>query len=170
MSASQLSIFVLIVAAFALGWWGRGRRRPPLAPPEGADSLDQTLGLTLTAFQAALSLWQAQDQGRPSSAALAAQSVAVFGRRRAALAAVPPTVAATADERAAYDRAQRAADRLADGLAAFADGSALDLDRERALISAERALSTARLELRTASPSVTSPFRADQRALRDTAG
>ncbi len=157
MSASQLIIFVLIVAAFALGWWGRGRRQSPAAPHDGADSLDQTVGFTLTAFQAALSLWQAQGQGRTSSAALASQSVAVFDRRRAALAAAPLSAGATPEERAAYDRAQRAADRLADGLAAFAHGSALDLARERALISAERALSTARLELRAISSNGSRP-------------
>lgn len=160
MSASQLIIFLLIVAAFALGWWGRGRRRPAPAPHDRADGLDQTLGFTLTAFQAALSLWQAQAHGRRSSPALATQSVTVFQRRRAALAAAPLPAGAPPEERAAYDRAQRAADRLADGLAPFADGSALDLDRERALISAERALSTARLELRAASPNGSGP--ADQ--------
>lgn len=157
MSASQLIIFVLIVAAFALGWWGRGRRKPPAKPHDGADSLDQTLGFTLTAFQAALSLWQAQGQGRAPSSALATQSVGVFERRRAALAAAPLPVGGTSEERAAYDRAQRAADRLADGLAAFAQRSALDLDRERALISAERALSTARLELRAGSSNGAGP-------------
>ena len=160
MSASQLIIFLLIVAAFALGWWGRGRRTSPPAPADGGDTLDQTLGFTLTAFQAALSLWQAQGDGGPSSSeALAAQSVAVFQRRRAALATASLPSAAGPEARAAYDRAQRAADRLTDGLSGFADGSALNLDRERGLISAERALGVARMELRAASSNGSSGVR-----------
>jgi hypothetical protein len=150
-SASQLIIFLLIVAAFALGWWGRGRRTPPPGQHDSGDSLDQTLGFTLTAFQAALSLWQTQGDGGPSSPALAAQSVGEFQRRRAGLAVAPVPSDAGPEARAAYDRAQRAADRLADGLSGFADGSALNLDRERGLISAERALGAARMELRAAS-------------------
>jgi hypothetical protein len=50
----------------------------------------------------------------------------------------------------AYERAQRAADRLGAGLAPFADGFPLDVERERSLVSAERALTAARLELRSA--------------------
>jgi hypothetical protein len=156
-SASQLIIFVLIVAAFALGWWGRGQRAAPSLGRQGGDSLDQAVGFTLTAFQAALGLWQAQGRGGPSSDSLAAQSVAVFKRRRAALAAATLPADARPEARTAYDRAQRAADRLADGLSGFAAGSALDRDRERTLISAERALTTARLELRAATSNGSRP-------------
>jgi hypothetical protein len=156
-SASQLIIFLLIVAAFALGWWGRGRRTPPPAPHDRGDNLDQTLGFTLTAFQATLSLWQAQGDGGPSSETLAAQSVAAFQRSRAALARASLPSDAGPDARAAYERAQRAADRLTDGLLRFADGSALDRDRERGLISAERALGAARMELRAANSNGSGP-------------
>jgi hypothetical protein len=152
-SGSQLVIVVLILAAFALGWWGRGRR--VAAPPPGPtdDRVDQALRFTLIAYQAALSLWQARgpDGASPPSPALARQSVYVFERRRLALAAVALGPEATPETAAAHARALRAAARLGDGLSAFADGAPLDLQRERALVSAERALISARLELRAAS-------------------
>jgi hypothetical protein len=152
-SASQLVIIVLILAAFSLGWWGRGRRvaTRPATPADG--ELDQAVRFTLTAYQAALSLWQARgpDDASPASAALARQSIDVFERRRLALAAVALSPEATPETAAAYARALRAATRLCEGLSRFADGAPLDLESERALVSAERALISARLELRAAS-------------------
>jgi hypothetical protein len=148
-SGAELITLLLILAAFALGWWGRGRRsRPPPASDPAADELDQTLRFALTAFQAALSLWQAQDQGQPTHSLLAAQSVAEFRRRRAALAAAALPAQTTPEALRAYEQAQRAADRLAAGLTAFADGLPLDVQRERTLVSAERSLTAARTELR----------------------
>jgi hypothetical protein len=152
-SASQLVIVALILAAFALGWWGRGRRvtTPPPGPADG--EFDQALRSTLVAYQAALSLWQARGpDGAPrSSPTLARQSVDVFERRRLALAAVALGPEAPPESAAAHARALRAAARLGDGLSAFADGAPLDLERERALVSAERALISARLELHATS-------------------
>jgi hypothetical protein len=147
-SASQVILVLLIVAAFALGWWGRGRRAA--SPPSRPDDLDldRALLMTLTAFQAALSLWQARGSGDSPSLNLARQSVDAFERRRLALAALALGPDALPEATGAYARAQRAAGRLADGLAPFADGARLDLQTERALVSAERTLVAARLELR----------------------
>jgi predicted lipid-binding transport protein (Tim44 family) len=147
-----LVIVLLILAAFALGWWGRGRRiaAQPASPVDG--ELDQALQVTLIAYQAALSLWQARapDGSAPSSPALARQSVDVFERRRLALAAIALGPEASPEAAAAHARALGAASRLGDGLAAFADGAPLDRESERALASAERALISARLELQAA--------------------
>jgi hypothetical protein len=152
-----LAIVLLIVAAFALGWWGRGHRttKPPAGPPRA--DLDQAVRHTLIAFQAALSLWQAQGSTGASSPQLARQSVAAFEHRRTALAAATLEPGAAPEAQAALTRAQRAAGRLADGLAGFADGAPLEVGRERALISAERALTAARIELGAASANGSEP-------------
>ncbi len=179
MSASQVTVIVLIVAAFALGWWGHGWRQgarstsladapepehaprePEHAPREpgppeprrpAAAELDAALQSTITAFQAALGVWQAQGRESASSTPLAGPALAAFERQRAALAAVALDPGAGPGAQASLQRARRAADRLSHRLGPLAAGEPLDLERERALIAAERALTAARLALVAAS-------------------
>jgi hypothetical protein len=176
MSASQVTVIVLIAAAFALGWWGHGWRLgprstraveaddPSAAPPGPspgtpaapvpsmpATELDAVLQSLMTAFQAALGVWQARSPQSSSSATLAGHAVGAFERQRAALAALSLDPGASPGTQAALDRARRAADRLSEGLAPLAAGESLALERERALIGAERALGAARYALLAAS-------------------
>jgi hypothetical protein len=161
MSASQVTVIALILAAFALGWWGHGWRQgarskraddpgePAATVPflSGEAASDAVLRAVLTAFQAALGIWQVQGPSASSPTPLARQALAAFRRERAALAALDLDDAAPPGAAAALQRARRAADRLAEGLAPLAAGEPLERERERALVGAERTLIAARHEL-----------------------
>ena len=173
MSASQVTVIVLIVAAFALGWWGHGWRQgarstslADAAEPEpatvepghpepprlaGTAELDATLQSTITAFQATLGCGRPSAPRPPWPARRSLRSSVTgrpCGRGGAGLDS-----GASPDARAALDSARRAADRLSEGLAPLAAGEPLDLARERSLLGAERALTAARHALLAASAS-----------------
>jgi hypothetical protein len=155
MSASQVTVIGLIAAAFALGWWGHGWRQGARSTsrPDAAE-LDAALRSTITAFQAALGVWQAQRASPTSPTPLAGQALAAFERDRAALEALALDSGASPDARAALERARRAAGRLSEGLAPLAAGEPLELGCERSLLGAERALTAARHALLAASVSL----------------
>jgi hypothetical protein len=170
MSGSQVVLVIVVVAAFALGWWGHGWRQrdrstaeagravgdpppptielaPPTPDPPPLPELDAALRDLLTAFQAALVLWQAQGTRSHAPTPATAQAMTAFRRHRSDLAALDLGSDASPASRPPLRRALRAADRLAEGLAPLASGVPLEREHERALIGAERALSAARYEL-----------------------
>jgi hypothetical protein len=153
MSGSQVTVIVLIVVAFALGWWGHGWRQGARSKgARGPGELDAALRAVLTAFQAALSVWQAEWPPADAPSPLAGHALAAFQRERAALAALELDHDARPEVAAALQRARRATDRLAAGLAPLAAGEPLGRERERTLVGAERALIAARYQLLTSRP------------------
>jgi hypothetical protein len=138
-TASQIVLAALVVAAFALGWVGRGRRERPAKRTDALIALDDALGEALTAFQATLGLWQLE---RERISPLGERALASFSRQHAAVRRLARSIEQPA--RPEIGRAIAALDAMAAGLVAYAGGSALGGDRERSLMRAERSLTGAR--------------------------
>ena len=146
MSASQIVLIILVVIAFGVGWFARGRREGDGATGARIRALDAALRSVLTSFQAVLGLWQG---GEPATSPLArraqesfeercAAAVELMGRDESHLASA--SIPALRSARAELER-------LALELGAYASSAELDRPRERAVVSAERRLAFARSAL-----------------------
>ena len=144
MSATQLILIALIVLAFGFGWLARGRRERANRDAGSEAALaefDRALGAALTAFQAALGLWQLEgDQISP----LGRQALATFERRRVEAWSQRNHSARPAALEAAAADAIAAIDSMAVALAPYGDGRSLQAEQHQRVTRAERSLATAR--------------------------
>lgn len=159
MSLTQVILIVLVVAAFALGWWTRGRRTPgdqasrdrPTSETEtalAASRLDALLAEALTALQAALALWQVEGDGpSPGRFGFTRRAILAFEQAGAKVRNVELPAQSGDDIGPAHRRAVRAVDLLSEELSAHRPGEPLEIERERKLAAAERMLVSARLGL-----------------------
>ena len=140
MSATQVVLLALVVVAFALGWLARSRRerafKSHASHPRRILELDQTLGAALTAFQAALGLWQLEGD---DISALGRQALATFEHQRGAARSVAEK---NADLGPAVTGAIAALDALV--LDPYRQGTTLSEEYLRRLLRRERALTAAR--------------------------
>jgi hypothetical protein len=144
-SATQVVLLVLVVLAFVLGWVARGRREAsdPLRGRDAAQAaeIDAALGASLTAFQAALAVWQ-QEGG--SISPLGRRALATFDQSRAVAEGLCTDALGPPEGQAALARARASLDLLASGVADYEQGAPLHAERSLALLRAERALMAAR--------------------------
>lgn len=144
MSATQAVLLVLVLLAFVLGWVARGRREASDRVGERrarqVAALDASLGAALTAFQAALAMWQLDAS---AISPLGRRALATFEQSRAAVVSVSSEPHED-DVRTPIEQALAALTLLAAGLREYGEGVELDTDRSRALIRAERRLTAAR--------------------------
>jgi hypothetical protein len=147
-SLTQVLLVGLAVLIFAMGWLARGRReqaeRAEEHPGEVACEVDSALRAALTAFQAAIALWQLEGEG---GSPLADRVLATFTSRSTEAGAQLASAERQGLSAERLARVRAALDQLSEGLADYQPGLALDTDRERALVRAERAFTAARMEL-----------------------
>ena len=135
MTASEIALLVLVLVAFVLGWFTRGRRIESRGR-ELALQVDVVLGAALTSLQAVMGLWESRD------AALFDRAVNTFVARCREVAALAADARVPAGAAEAIASARSELDRVAAMLQARAT---LDLKAERQLLSAERRLAAARV-------------------------
>jgi hypothetical protein len=147
-SVAQVLLVGLAVLTFAMGWLARGRReraeRAEAHPTPAASELDIALAAALTAFQAAIAVWQLEGQG---GSQLADRVLATFTNRSAAVDALLANAELRDQARYPLTQVRAALEHLSSGLEDYREGLVLDADRERALLRAERAFTAARIEL-----------------------
>src|SRR5947209_11614824 len=144
MTATQVALIVLVVVAFVVGWFARGRRDrhgTTASASQSVAEIDAAIARALTSFQAVLATLQLDDAARSS---LAARAIRAFQQRCAVVSklAADPDVPAGAQE--ALRRASAELERLAEEVSAHDEETPLGPERERRLLSVERRVASAR--------------------------